>query len=240
MTTLPPTNPNLVEGKELEGADIEIPAEGVQLKVYQVRPRGVTTGPAVIVIHENRGLVLYVRDVADGLASSGYIAMAPDLLTREGGTEAVPDVPTILREIPRERFVTDVQAVERYLRSQPGITRIGVIGFCFGGGITWRIATESQDIAAAVPFYGGNPPLEAVPNIRAAVFGVYGELDDRINQGIPAIREAVKDAGFTFDMKVYPQVPHGFHNPTGGGYNAEVAKTAWTDALTWFDRHLRG
>lgn len=239
--TLPATNPNLVPGKEIERSDIDIPADGAQLKAHLARPRGGGAGPAVIVIHENRGLVPYVRDVADGLASSGYTAVAPDLLSREGGTSAIADIPPVLSEIPRERHVGDVAAVIRYLQAEQGATQIGIIGFCFGGGVVWRVATANQDVSAAVPFYGGNPPLEEVPNIRAAVYAVYGELDERINQGIPAITDALKAAGTTHDMKVYPQAQHAFHNHMSTErYNAGAAQEAWADALAWLDRHLKG
>ncbi len=235
------TNPNRVAGQEIEGSDVEIPADGVQLKAYLARPKGGGANPAVIVIHENKGLVPYIRDVVDGLASSSYIAVAPDLLSRDGGTESIADMSTVLPQIPRERHMGDLQAVVRYLKSRPDVTQIGIIGFCFGGGVTWQFATANQDLAAAVPFYGSNPPLEAVPNIRAAVFAVYGELDERVNQGIPAISQALKDAGITHDSKVYPKAPHAFHNHTNADrYIADAATSAWADALTWLDRHLRG
>ena len=238
--TSPAANPNLVAGKEIEGSDINIPADGAQLKAYLARPRGGGSGPGVVVIHENRGLTPYLRDVADGLASSGYTAVAPDLLSRDGGTESIADIASMISGIPKERLVGDLQSTARYLKSQPGMTRIGVIGFCFGGGLVWALATANQDLAAAVPFYGMNPPLEAVPNIRAAVYAVYGELDERINQGIPAITEAIKAAGTTHEMKVYPGAGHAFHNHTNAErYNASAATAAWADALAWLDKHLR-
>ena len=158
----------LIGGPEPNGSDITIDAGDAQLAAYESRPASGGSAPAVIVIHENRGLVPYLRDVADGLASNGYIAVAPDLLSRDGGTASIEDIPAKLGEIPRERHVSDVQAVIAYLKAQSDVTRIGIIGFCFGGGITWRVATESEDIAAAVPFYGANPPLEQVPNIAGA------------------------------------------------------------------------
>ncbi len=235
------TNPNLVAGRDLQTSDIEIPADGAQLRAYLSRPSGGGSAPGVIVIHENRGLVPYTRDVADGLASSGYIALAVDLLSREGGTDNVPDVSSVLPEIPRERHVQDLQAAIRYLKDQPDVTRIGVIGMCFGGGIAWRLATSSPDVAAAAPFYGMIPPIEDVPKIRGAVYAVYGELDERINQGIPTITDAVKAAGTTFDMKVYAGAGHAFHNHTNAErHNAKAASEAWGDTLAWFDKYLKG
>ena len=234
-------NPNLVTGKEIEGSDIEIQGDGVKLRAYQAKPRGGGSGPGVIVIHENRGLVPYTRDVVDGLASSGYTAVALDLLSRDGGTASIEDIPTALQGISRERHLGDVQSVATYLKGQADITRIGLIGFCFGGGITWHFAATNPDVAAAVPFHGANPPLETVPNIKAAVFAVYGELDERINAGIPAITEAVKAAGTTFDTKTYAGAGHAFHNHTNppDRYNAKAASDAWADALAWFEEHLR-
>ena len=236
---LPTSNP-LIAGPEPDRSDVEIPAGGANLKAHLARPAGGGSGPGVVVIHENRGLVPYVREVADGLASVGYLAVAPDLLTREGGTESIPEVPPVLSEIPRERHTADALAAIRYLRSL-GATRVGIIGFCFGGGVTWRVAAEAQDLDAAVPFYGSNPPLEAVPNIRAAVYAVYAEGDERINAGIPDITAALKSAGTTCDMKVYPNAQHAFHNHRSAErYAEDAAKAAWADALAWLGEHLKG
>ena len=238
-------NPNLVGEHQPEPQDVVIPADGAELKAYLSRPAGLSTAPGIVVIHENKGLMPYVRDVADGLASSGYIAVAPDLLSREGGTDSFSDpeneVPPKLREIPRERHLADVQAVVDWLKDQPGVSGLGIIGFCFGGGIVWRMVTSSPDLKAAVPFYGANPPLEDVPNINAAVYGVYGALDERINPGIEPITEAMKNAGKTFESKVYRYAVHAFHNHTNRAiYNAAAARMAWADAVRWLDTHLKG
>ena len=236
---LPSSNP-LIAGPAPETSDVEIPAEGGNLKAHFARPAGGGSVPGVVVIHENRGLVPYLRDVANGLASSGYMAVAPDLLTREGGTDSIAEVPPVLSEIPRERHTADALAAIRYLKEQ-GATRIGIIGFCFGGGVTWRAATESPDLAAAVPCYGGNPPLEAVPNIAAAVYAVYGELDERVNAGIDDINAALDAAGKVHDSKVYAGAPHAFLNHTNADrYHETSAPAAWADALAWLDKHLKG
>ena len=240
MTTLPATNP-LIAGPAPEVTQVEIPADGGTLKAHMARPKGVASGPAVIVIHAQRGLQPVIRDTADGLASSGYIAVAPDLLSREGGTDAIgPDgVPDILHAAPRERFSADAVAVVRWLKAMPEVTSIGIIGFCFGGGVTWRAATESTDIAAAVPCYGSNPPLENVRNITAAVHGVYGALDERINAGIPAINEALHAANVTHVLKQYDGAGHSFMSHTSEtSYVAEASQAAWADALAWFDKYL--
>ncbi len=113
-----------------------------------------------------------------------------------------------------------------------------MIGYCFGGGITWRVATALPELKAAVPFYGPAPSLDQVPNIRAAVFGVYAEQDNRINAGKDALEQALIDAGTTHRMKVYPGVNHAFHNDTGGRYVEAQATQDWQDALAWFEEHV--
>ena len=237
--TLPATNP-LIAGPAPDVTQVEIPADGATIKAHMARPKGVASAPAVVVIHAQRGLQPVFRDTADGLASSGYIAVAPDLLSREGGTESIDDVPAVLHDIPPERFSADAVAVVRWLKAMPEVTRIGIIGFCFGGEVTWRVATESADIAAAVPCYGSNPPLENVRNIKAAVHGVYGALDERINAGIPAINEALHAANVTYVMKTYAGVGHNFmSHASETSYVAEVASAAWADALAWFDKYLK-
>jgi carboxymethylenebutenolidase len=229
----------LLAGGATEGADVQFTSGGDSINAYLAKPTGGGVGPAVVVIHENRGLVPYLREVADGLASSGYIALAPDMLSREGGTESVADVPPVLSEIPRERHTDDALAAIQYLKDQ-GATKIGIIGFCFGGAVTWRVAVASADLSAVVPFYGSNPPLEGVGDIKAAVFAVYGALDERVNAGIDDMMVALKTAGTTHDHKVYEGAPHAFHNHTNAErHNATAAKDAWADALAWFDKHLK-
>ena len=232
------TNP-LIGGPAPEVSQIEIPADGAQIKAHMARPAGFTSGAAVVVIHENRGLMPNIRDVADGLASSGYLAVAPDLLSRDGGTDSIEDIPGMIRTIPPERLSGDAQAVVKYLKGLPEVTSVGIIGFCFGGGVVWRVATESGDIGAAVPCYGSNPPLDQVPNTKAPVFAIYGATDERINAGIDDINKALDDAGITHEHKLYEGAGHAFINHNAGErYNAEQAKIAWADALAWFGKHL--
>lgn len=232
------TNP-LIGGPEPEVSQIEIPADGVKIKAHMARPQGFTKGAAVVVIHENKGLMPNIRDVADGLASSGYLAVAPDLLSRDGGTDSIEDIPAMIGAIPKERLTGDALAVIKYLKGLPEVTSVGIIGFCFGGGVTWRVATESGDIAAAVPCYGANPPLEQVPNTKAAVFAIYGATDERINAGIDDINKALDGAGITHEHKLYQGAGHAFINHNAGErYNAEQAEAAWADLLAWFGKHL--
>ena len=232
------TNP-YIAGPKPEVSQIEIPADGVQIKAHMARPPGFTRGGAVVVIHENRGLQPNISDVADGLASSGYLAVAPDLLSRDGGTGSIEDIPGMINAIPKERLSGDAQAVIKYLKGLPEVTSVGIIGFCFGGGVVWRVATESADIAAAVPCYGSNPPLEQVKNTKAAVFAVYGATDERINAGIDDINKAFDDAGIAHEHKLYSGAGHAFLNHNAGErYNAEQAKAAWADVLGFFGKNL--
>lgn len=115
-----------------------------------------------------------------------------------------------------------------------------MVGFCFGGGMTWLTATKSPDLKAAVPYYGPNPPLEGVPNIKAAVLAMYGETDARINAGIPAIEEAMKKNDKIFEKMIYPGAGHAFHNDTGRAYNQQAAEDAWKRTLEWFAKYVKG
>jgi len=177
------------------------------------------------------------------LAKGGYVGLAVDLLSRHGGSAAVGEgnVPGVLGNIAPEQFVADFVAGLQYLQSQPfaQADRVGMTGFCFGGGVTWQVATRMPELLAAVPFYGPHPPLEDVPNIQAAVLAVYGELDTRINSGIPAIEEAMMANNKIFKKLIYPNADHAFHNDTGSRYNPEAAKDAWAQTLAWFDQYVR-
>ena len=235
-------NPWLTGGQEVEGQMITYKSGGDDVEAFLARPKAQGPRPGIVVCHENKGLVEYVKDVASGFASNGYVAIAPDLLTREGPTHkfANPDadVPPLLPNIPAARFTQDLKAAADHLIAM-NVGPIGAIGFCFGGGQTWRFATADQRLAAAVPFYGPNPPLENVPNISCPVLGIYGALDERIDAGIPTITEAMEKAGKSFEHKMYPDSQHAFHNHTNPDrYNATAAKEAWEQALAFFKRHL--
>src|SRR5205814_7384839 len=127
-----------------------------------------------------------------------------------------------------------------YLKTRGDIlpNRLGAIGFCFGGGLTWRLITKRDDIKAAVPFYGPNPPLEDVPKIKAAVLGIYGANDTRITGSVPDLEAALKKAGVTYQIKIYDGANHAFHNDTGTSYNPDAAKDAWAKALAWLGGHM--
>lgn len=226
---------------DINAADITFPGEGTTLMGYLVQPKSGGPFPAVMVCHENRGLVEHIRDVTRRLAKAGYVAFAVDLLSREGGTAKVDpaQVPGKLTANPNQG-IADFQAGFSHLQTQTFVQKdkIGMVGFCFGGGITWRVATAISELKAAVPFYGPAPAVEDVPKIQAAVLAIYGETDQRINAGIPAIEEAMKQHNKTFEKIIYPGAGHAFHNDTGQNWNEQAGYDAWEKTLDWFSTHL--
>jgi carboxymethylenebutenolidase len=246
---------------------ISFEGNGAELMVYQALPNfgatpvapitatpvatpaatplaGPSGPPLILVCHENRGLTDHIRDVTRRLARTGYAAVALDLLSREGGTANVPDpsqIPDILSREDPARHVADFQAVVTFYSGQTDldVTRLGMTGFCFGGGITWAAATQMPELKAAVPWYGPPPPTDQVANIEAAVLGIYSsDPDDFANEGREELEAALEEAGVTFKINVYPDTQHAFHNDTGPRYNEVQAVAAWTDALDWLGRHL--
>lgn len=231
-----PNDPDIVAGIA------EFPGEGARLDGYLARPARPGLFPVVLVCHENRGLTRHIEDVARRLAKAGYVGLAVDLLSREGGTEKhdYDAIPGILGKAPPARHVQDFRSGLAYARSQPAARSdsAGMVGFCFGGAVTWRVAAGLPELRAAVPFYGVPVPDADVPGIRAAVLAIYAGRDERINRNIPAIEAAMARNGKTFRKIVYPNVDHAFHNDSGPRYDAEAAKAAWSEALAWFGRYL--
>ena len=226
----------------VDASDVTFLSQGDEITGYLARPVAEGVFPAVLICHENRGLNPHIRDVARRFAKAGYVALAIDLLAREGGTATHDrdEVPGLLTNAGAERHVADFIAGFDYLQTLDAVDgeRIGMTGYCFGGGIAWLVATALPDLKAAVPFYGQAPDLAHVPNINAAVLGVYGELDERVNAGKDALGEALMEAGVTHQMNVYPGADHAFHNDTGGRYVEEQATQAWLDTLAWFEKYL--
>ncbi|MCB5272942.1 hypothetical protein BJG92_00454 [Arthrobacter sp. SO5] len=226
----------------LTTATVRIPAGGAGLSGYLARPEAGGAGPAVLVCHENRGLTPHIQDVARRFAKAGYAALALDLLSREGGTAALdPDaVPGALTQAGAQRHVSDFSAGFDYLQSQAFVDqgRIAMNGYCFGGGITWQAATELPGLKATAAFYGPSPDLAKVPAVKAAVFGVYAELDARITGAMPALRDALAATEVRHQLTVYPGVDHAFHNDTGPRYVEAQATAAWNDTLAWFSRYV--
>ncbi len=220
------------------------PGKAGTITGYLAKPRKDGRYPAVVVIHENKGLVEHIKDVARRLSVAGYVALAPDLLSRQGGTghfKSLEDLQKALTQVPPDGFVADLHSTFDHLKNLPFVipNHLGVTGFCFGGGLTWRMATQRQDLKAAVPFYGAAPPLDDVPKIKAEVLALYASLDERINAGIPALEEALKRAGIRYQKVMYQDAKHAFHNDTGANYDAEAARDAWKRTLDFFAKNLK-
>ncbi len=237
--TVPPDDP------AIQARNVTFPQGSIQVLGYLAEPRAGTPAPGVLVIHENRGMLDHFRDVARRLAKAGYVALAIDLASAAGGTARFTDlaqVSALLGRTPDDQLVAMLNVGVTYLQGLSTVRRdrIGAMGFCFGGGMTWRLATANASLRAAVPYYGPNPPLADVARIRAAVLAIYGEQDTFINPGIPAVRDAMQRAGVTHEIIVYPNANHAFFNDTGPRYNATAAQQAWQRTLAWFERYLRG
>jgi len=235
--TVMPDDPAVIAG------EVQIPAEDATLIGYLARPANEIVSPVILICHENRGLTPHIQDVARRFAKAGYVGLAMDLLSRQGGSAAVGEgnVPGALGNISPDQFVEDFKSGWRYLQGQAyaQADRVGMTGFCFGGGVTWQVAANMPELLAAVPFYGPHPSVSDVPNIQAAVLGIYGEQDSRINSGIPAIEEAMAANNKIYEKMIYPNADHAFNNDTGSRYNAEAAKDAWERTLAWFDKYVR-
>ena len=198
------------------------------------KPRG-----GVLVIHENRGLNEHIRLVAGRFAASGWSALALDLLSEEGGTGAFPgeaEVAAALAAIPPERFVEDMKAGVTELKRRVRGRKLAAIGFCFGGGMVWRLLASSEPrLAAAAPFYGPFPEGGSLKGSRADVLGVYGGLDARVNATRPAARAALEAARLKHELITFTEADHAFFNDTGARFNPHAMAEAWRRALNWFD-----
>jgi carboxymethylenebutenolidase len=213
------------------------------MRGYLARPAGAKGKlPAVLVIHENRGLNPYIEDVARRLAVDNFIAFAPDALTPVGGYPGNEDkARELFAKQDAAKRVEDLMAGAAFLKAHPESTgRMGVVGFCFGGGISNLMATRLPDLAAAVPYYGGQPNVADVPNIKAPLLIHYASDDERINAGWPAYEAALKANGVRYQMHMYPNTQHGFHNDTTPRYDDAAAKLSWSRTIAFFKEHLKG
>lgn len=237
--TVPPGDPGIQTQK------VEVPGQDVRLQAYLAYPRAPGVYSGSLVIHENRGLTEHIMDVCRRLAKEGYAALSVDLVSREGGTDKYASdpgqVPGILGRTSADVLLKDLNTGYAYLETQPFVRRerISVVGFCFGGGLTWRLITVNQKLAAAVAFYGPSPAVESVPNIKTPALGIYASDDPFVNPRIPALEDALKREGKTFEIMTYAGTRHAFHNDTGANYNAEAARQAWTRTLAWFQKYLK-
>jgi carboxymethylenebutenolidase len=212
------------------------------VKGYLVRPANATRLPAILVIHENRGLNPYIEDVARRLAIANFIAFAPDGLTSVGGYPGDDEkAGERFRQVNGSKMNEDFFAAAMWLKSRSDSTgRLGVVGFCFGGGVVNQLAVRmGSDLAAAVPFYGAQPTAAEAATIMAPINAQYGELDTRITGGWQAFDAALTEAHVPHEGHIYKAANHGFHNDTTPRYDEAAAKEAWQHTLDWFNKYLR-
>ena len=196
--------------------------------------------PGIVVVHENRGLNPHIEDVSRRASLENFIALAPDALTPLGGYPGNDDDGRALQsQRDREEMLEDFIAGFEYLKTHERCTgRVGVVGFCFGGWISNMMAVRVPDLAAAVPFYGGQPDAADVPSINAPLLLHFAALDERVNEGWPAYEAALKEHGKTYTAHMYPDVQHGFHNDTTPRYDQEAAQLAWSRTVEFFNETL--
>lgn len=226
-----------------EYVTVPSPQGNGSIKCYMVHPAGASGKlPAVIVIHENRGLNPYIEDVARRLGTEKFIALAPDGLTSVGGYPGDDEQGgKLFGTVDRAKMSEDFVAAARWLKARPECSgKLGAVGFCFGGGIVNNLAVRlGSDLNAGVPFYGGQPPAADVAKIKAPLALQYAGLDTRVNAGIGAYEEALKANNVPFNTYIYEGANHGFHNDTTPRYDEKAAKLAWTRTLDLFNKYLR-
>lgn len=243
-------SPNYALAQQVPASDPDITVEYItypspkghgEVRGYLARPASASGKlPAVVVVHENRGLNPYIEDVARRVAKAGYIALAPDGLTSVGGYPGNDDKGRELQQqVNPEKLMNDFFAAIEFLMAHEATTgKVAITGFCYGGGVSNAAAVAYPELACAVPFYGRQPAAADVTRIKAPVLLHYAELDTRINDGWPAYEAALKAAGVTYEAYIYPGVNHGFHNDTTPRYDEAAAKLAWQRTLDWFAKHL--
>ena len=209
---------------------------------YLARPKGKKKHPAVIVIHENRGLQPHIKDVARRIALEGFVALAPDALSPQGGTPEKPEeAGSLFQKLDYEKTKQDFSAAVAYLKTNPQTNgKVGCTGFCWGGAMTNHVAVNAPDLDAAVPYYGGQPKAEDVPKIKAPMLLHYAGNDERINAGIPAFEAALKEAKIDYQLFMYEGAAHAFNNDSNPQrYNKEAADLAWGRTIEFFKKKLK-
>jgi carboxymethylenebutenolidase len=225
-----------------ERATVDSPSGNGRISGYLARPAQGSKWPGVLVVHENRGLNPYIEDVARRLAVDNFIAFAPDGLTSVGGYPGDDEKGgELFRKVDREKMTQDFVSAAQWLKARPDCTgKIGVVGFCFGGGIANTLTVRmGSDLSAAVPFYGGQPAAADVAKIKAPLLIHYAGLDQRVNAGWPAYEAALKANHVSYQEYVYENVNHGFHNDTTPRYDEAAAKLAWNRTVEFFNKNLR-
>jgi carboxymethylenebutenolidase len=244
-------NPRFAEAQQVKTDDKRVKTSTVELdsprgsgkvKAYVARPASAKGKlPGVLVVHENRGLNPHIEDIARRLALDGFLAVAPDALTSVGGYPGDEDkARELFGKLDQTKITEDFVTAAAVLAARPDCTgKVGVVGFCFGGGISNMLATRVPDLAAAVPFYGMQPKAEDVAHIKAPLLLQYAEKDDRINAGIPAYEEALKAHKVKYQLFIYPGTQHGFNNDTTPRYDRAAATLAWSRTVAFFKANLK-
>lgn len=217
------------------------PEGHAEVRGYLVVPTKSSVKPAsVIVVHENRGLNPYIEDVARRVAKAGYIALAPDGLSSVGGYPGNDDEGRELQQkVDPQKLMNDFFAAVAFMEKHPQASgKVGITGFCYGGGVCNAAAVAIPELACAVPFYGRQPPIAEVGKIHAPLLLHYAELDKPITDGWPAYEQALKAQHKVFEAYIYPQVNHGFHNDSTPRYDRAAAELAWQRTLAWFAKYL--
>ena len=237
-----PTDPRI----KTERVTVQSPNGNGSINGLLARPAsaGTTKLPSILVVHENRGLNPHIEDIARRLAVANFMAFAPDGLTSVGGYPGNDDQGgQLFGKVDRAKMAEDLYAAAVWLKSRPDSTgKLGVTGFCFGGGIANALAVRmGSDLAAAVPFYGGGPMAADVPKIKAAVLVHHGSEDARLVAAWPEYEAALKAAGVKYEGHIYPGAVHGFNNDaTPARYNKAAADAAWKRTIEWFNMYVRG
>jgi carboxymethylenebutenolidase len=238
----------LIKGKKMQAEPelvtemIKYPAATGEMIAYMAYPKKGRKFPAVIVIHENRGLVPHIQDVTRRMAKEGFLALAPDALSPVGGTpEDVSNVGALFKQLNSEETTKNFVAAVKYLKThEKSNGKVGCTGFCWGGALTNQVAVNAPDLNAAVPYYGRQPSAEDVAKIKAPVMAHYAENDQGINAGIAAFEEALKKNNIEYKIFIYPGTGHAFNNDTNPGrYNEEAAKLAWSRTVGFFREKLK-
>ena len=228
---------------KIETVEIDSPKGTGKVKAYFARPASAKGKlPGVLVIHENRGLNPHIEDIARRIALEGYDAFAPDALTVSGGYPGDEDkAREAFGKLDQDKAREDFIAAFAFLKSRPDCTgKIGVVGFCWGGGMTNKLAVAIPEVAAAVPFYGAQPKAEDVAKIKAPMLINYADKDDRINAGIPAFEEALKANKVKYQLFKYDGTQHGFNNDTTPRNDKAAATQAWKRTMDFFKKNLKG
>lgn len=224
-----------------ELVDVPSPSGYGTIKAYVAKPANATGKlPSVLVIHENRGLNPHIEDITRRIALDGYLALAPDALSPLGGYPGDEDkARTLFATLDQTKTRQDMLAAAATLKARADSNgRVGVVGFCYGGGIAHMLSTQLPDLAAAVPFYGNHPPVEDAAKVKAPLLIHFAAVDERINAAWPAYETALKAAGARYTAHQYPGTQHGFNNDTTPRFDAAAAKLSWDRTMAFFKERL--